>query len=45
MAGASTVSFLGTNYGLQVGHNYGSINAQFHLSPGKPDLSFTSSSI
>ncbi|KAK5800909.1 hypothetical protein VI817_003121 [Penicillium citrinum] len=33
MAGASTVSFLGTNYGLQVGHNYGSINAQFHLSP------------
>ncbi|KAJ5590205.1 hypothetical protein N7450_004177 [Penicillium hetheringtonii] len=37
MAGASTVSFLGTNYGLQVGHNYGSINAQFHLSPDDPN--------
>ncbi|KAJ6007928.1 hypothetical protein N7540_011904 [Penicillium herquei] len=30
---ASSVSFLGPNYGLQIGNNYGSINAQFHLPP------------
>ncbi|KAJ5724842.1 hypothetical protein N7493_006570 [Penicillium malachiteum] len=31
MVMASSVSFLGPNYGLQIGNNYGSINAQFLL--------------
>ncbi|KAJ5721164.1 TPR-like protein [Penicillium malachiteum] len=33
MVMASSVSFWGPNYGLQIENNYGSINAQFHLPP------------
>ena len=31
----AAISFRGKNDGLQVGDNYGSITAAFHLSPGK----------
>jgi hypothetical protein len=32
-----SISFRGDNHGLQVGDNRGSINAEFHLPPGKLD--------
>ncbi|KAJ5213388.1 hypothetical protein N7449_000557 [Penicillium cf. viridicatum] len=30
-------SFLGSNYGLQIGDNYGRIDANFHLPPERPE--------
>jgi hypothetical protein len=32
-----SISFRGDNHGLQVGDNRGSINAEFHLPPGKSE--------
>ncbi|KAJ5291185.1 hypothetical protein N7478_000436 [Penicillium angulare] len=37
----SSVTFLGANHGLQVGQNYGSINAQFHLPPEDDSVPFS----
>ncbi|KAJ5097512.1 hypothetical protein N7456_008233 [Penicillium angulare] len=37
----SSVTFLGPNHGLQVGNNYGSINAEFHLPPENDPISLS----
>lgn len=34
----ASISFHGNNHGIQLGYNCGSINAEFHLPPGKSGI-------